>query len=1327
MSGHYPQLFPSLPTKFGRYQIEKLLGKGGMGSVFLALDTLLERKVALKFPHIQDDPHLLERFYREAKIAAALPPHDNICPIYDVGEMDDLPYICMAFIDGRPLNELIRFRKFWTPPIAAYYACKIARAVHHIHSNNIIHRDLKPGNVLVQRDSEPVIMDFGLARRDSSSDPQTRIGMFMGTPEYMSPEQIRADSNKIGPGTDVYSLGVILYELLCGRRPFRAHPDALISFILTQPAPPPTEFLPDLNKELETVCLTALAKTPEKRFSSMAEFANTLAEFAKRPDRKSKPASSSKSSKKQTIKKKNKVRKEKVRSIPPTLVDAERNVHPKTVLAPTTDKFQEELDSESHSLQDERPSDPKRQSTDVVSLLLVAVCILLIIAIGIVTVNIVNKLTTAPVSPNKKNDHPPSIPDPDDPINKDPTNQDPTKKDPPEITKPDPRKLIARTSKTVEELRKIYEGPHVKSVDRFAKAKVYHISRKLLKNQFVPDEQVFPSLAKAIENLPKGQPAILEIHDNGPLHELTVPRWQHRDILIRPGKGFRPLIVWDIAKTEKNPPPWPTHFLAVENGSLRIENIAFVAHWQHSELLKSSDFFSVTNGSLSLIGCSVSVFGQHQKQLSLCRFAGFGEKHLHRIERCYLRSENCAILNMEGTGHDVLVSDSLLVNGKTEPLILCKAGVRASTLRMLRSTAVTGQQFLSVKPLLQIEDDMNIQFLACDSLLASYGNEPAQALLDLQGPSYVQTKWSAHNCLYSGWKELLRSPEKIILSNDLNEWRKRWWYSPDDNVLQNTWPSKLDSNYHYMSKNLFQVTDTPADFSAVTITGKIGCPLDKITQPELKKLNTLEKLNSPASSSKTKPIITFGFTEPDNTPQFIGTHQPAKEYPDTLLRNNPKLNSWRVVDKNQKQIFSGERLVSLPGFDCHILTSTGVKLNLRGVIKGEQLPPSENVRESVITIHKNDKMALDLTFHRGRIFLTNDTDTPKYVRVRFADTTVPSLKRFWDIRLKKDSNVMLEKWARFSLVTEFDPNRSKKQRVGPISYIQIVVFKGKVDFILDGKLKELKAPKNGKPGPAYVLWDSQSGTVPDPIVLDSIIRMEQITQLNLADKDAKFQQDWKASQERIHAANKMIAAKLSDKSPKNSPELVWQSLLSSNDVVLHILGVRCLGATEDIGKLRELLGQPKNPSIRAAASDTLRFWMGSDRNNQDILYGELKKEFTELKAEKIMSLLFSFKYTLDIPAQRKETFLHLVDLLNADSLIIRDLAHEQLYERIPKMMGKELIDRQDKKGFEDFVKKFSKALSIPYDAEGTSESWEAAQMMWADLINGDLLLPPKKK
>ena len=482
------------------------------------------------------------------------------------------------------------------------------------------------------------------------------------------------------------------------------------------------------------------------------------------------------------------------------------------------------------------------------------------------------------------------------------------------------------------------------------------------------------------------------------------------------------------------------------------------------------------------------------------------------------------------------------------------------------------------------------------------------------------------------------------------------------------------------------------------------------------------------NANPTPPQVTIlEYAEADNTPQFIGAHQPAKEYPDVLLRKNPKLPNWRVVDKNQKQVFSGERLVSLPGFDCHILTSTGVKLNLRGVIKEEQLPPSENVRESVITIHKNDKMALDLTFHRGRIFLTNDTDTPKYIRVRFADTTVPSLDRYWDLQLHKDSNVMLEKWARFSLVTTFDPNRPAKQRVGPNSYMQMVVFKGEVDFIHDKLAKRLAAPKNGKPSPAWVRWDSQSGNVPDPIDLDSIISMEQITQLNLADKDAKFQQQWKSSQEQIHAANKRIAIKLSDTSANSSPELVWQSLLSSKDVAFHILGVRCLGATEDIGKLRELLGQPKNPNIRSVASDTLRFWMGSDRNNEDILYAELKKVTNELKADKIMSLLFSFKSTLDIPAQRKETFLHLVSLLNADSLIIRDLAHEQLYERIPKMMRKELFERNDKKGFDDFSMKYSKALSIPYDAEGTSESWEAAQMMWADLINGDLLMPPKKK
>jgi serine/threonine protein kinase len=211
-----------LPAPFGRYKLLKLLGQGGMGTVYLAQDTQLDRRVALKIPLFDsaDGSHVLERFYREARAAATV-HHPNICPIYDVGENDGVPYLTMAFIEGRPLAEIAGTKPL-TPRQSALLVRKLALALAEAHQQKVIHRDLKPANIMIDRRSEPIVMDFGLARRSHAGDVRmTQEGSAMGTPSYMPPEQVSGNVDLMGPGSDIYSLGVILYELLAGRLPFR--------------------------------------------------------------------------------------------------------------------------------------------------------------------------------------------------------------------------------------------------------------------------------------------------------------------------------------------------------------------------------------------------------------------------------------------------------------------------------------------------------------------------------------------------------------------------------------------------------------------------------------------------------------------------------------------------------------------------------------------------------------------------------------------------------------------------------------------------------------------------------------------------------------------------------------------------------------------------------------------------------------------------------------------------------------------------------------------------------------------------------------------------
>jgi hypothetical protein len=274
----------ALPEQFGRYRIVRQLGRGGMGTVYLAHDAQLDRLVALKVPHfIEDDPIILERFYREARVAATL-DHPNLCPIYDVGQHEGVHYLTMPYIEGKPLSESITTGPPAPQRQIAALIRQLALALEEAHRRGIIHRDLKPSNIMMNRRGEPVVMDFGLARPPDAADVRlTQSGAIVGTPAYMPPEQVDGATTLLGPRCDIYSLGVILYELLTGRLPFQGGTPQVLCQILRDEPRRPSAYRPDLDPRLEAICRKAMAKRINERYHSMANLAAALEQFLQAP------------------------------------------------------------------------------------------------------------------------------------------------------------------------------------------------------------------------------------------------------------------------------------------------------------------------------------------------------------------------------------------------------------------------------------------------------------------------------------------------------------------------------------------------------------------------------------------------------------------------------------------------------------------------------------------------------------------------------------------------------------------------------------------------------------------------------------------------------------------------------------------------------------------------------------------------------------------------------------------------------------------------------------------------------------------------------------
>jgi len=265
-----------------RYRLLRHLGSGSMGHVFLVQDQLLDRPVALKLARsLPSAPAELKRqFFHEAQLAASL-SHPNLCPVLDVGESGGVPYLTMTFLNGEPLSALLKTRP-WNEISAATVVSKVARGLAEVHRSGMIHRDLKLSNIILLPQGEPVITDFGLARLVTTDPEQNEVGAIVGTPAYLAPELVASPPAPASPLSDIYSLGVVLYQLLTGELPVQGSVRTILKQLTLPQYSPPAELLPEINVHLGVICRKAMAPHPSDRFPTAVALAEALEQFVAR-------------------------------------------------------------------------------------------------------------------------------------------------------------------------------------------------------------------------------------------------------------------------------------------------------------------------------------------------------------------------------------------------------------------------------------------------------------------------------------------------------------------------------------------------------------------------------------------------------------------------------------------------------------------------------------------------------------------------------------------------------------------------------------------------------------------------------------------------------------------------------------------------------------------------------------------------------------------------------------------------------------------------------------------------------------------------------------
>lgn len=856
------------PQRIGKYEIINRIATGGMGAVYKARDVDLNRPVALKIlnPELASRDIMLERFRREAKAAARL-RHENIVAIYDVGEANGANYLALEFVEGQDLHDYINQKGRLDPEEARQILIQAAKALDHAHRAGVVHRDIKPSNFLITEHEGKLLVkltDLGLARHGDEDDdesgkkPLTRAGTTIGTVDYMAPEQARK-SSMADIRSDIYALGCTFYHMLGGKCPFPSG-SLLEKIVQHQETEPPDvrKLNPEVPEPLVKILVRMLAKKPADRYQTPLELLKDLESpeklrvYLDKSDRMAQLTVLADLEK--PIKKKEPSQILEGLELPdddgPAIHLPRRGGKRK--------RFRDEAAEDAEAYGKVLGKLPPWWPFVVGAAALVLVVWIVLSQLGSSKPKELAQVKP-PIEPRKTGPDPHKEDD-----KKDVDKKEDDKKPLPKEEKKNPAfigpapPLLASLFKPMAlldlaALRGEMLGPFGEPTPTPAKARTVRVSR-------MGQPGMVRSLAEA---LAADGDVIVEIHDQGPLYETTVPLIKSRQVILRAGQGFRPLLVWEMGTAAKGQGPGP--WLALERGSLILEDIDFVVKWPDAPAETSAALFSIRGGAIQARDCTFSLAGKNSRGVVLARLATPAAKTIPeekntttlRLSRCYARGTDLRILEATGGPLDVLIEGSLLVTGEQPMFQFAGAGTEENLLRLVRSTLVTGQNLIRWQDA-DKGSFPRLKVFAWDALLARSNPVSAQGdLIDFGNQANSSTlTWKPVNCLYAGWKRLLHSADRTLTTGAMERWRAALGFRNGDQEISEVWPGPLLSGLEELPAAAFWPVETPAGFAASTGTGPLGCELGRLPpEPSQWLQRTYDRIVLPAMPTlETDPV-----------------------------------------------------------------------------------------------------------------------------------------------------------------------------------------------------------------------------------------------------------------------------------------------------------------------------------------------------------------------------------------------------------------------------------------------------------------------------------------